>query len=307
MKLLQLFEVTKHDKEVIWDNGQFFIAVNNPAKPTFFTAWTQDNEKVGTLSTKVMTKGGEPWLAVDYVDVDKKYQRQGIARALYLVMIEGMSPEYAGLFGYGPDIVSKHIAKIYRRYGAYEQEDGHYYVPNPNRMNEATGYGWEYLTPSARVVKYLGTMNDIVLGESVGKKMMEEFAQSDVDNLFWFWANPQSGEIYHIDGTHTTAALDPRGPIGLNPEYYGGYDNVDIDDNRVFHDAFKKGWVRCGYINDHHSAHGTDLGLHGANRNIVMDTLKMLLEKGLEVASVGLRGEFDGFGYDGAPEEMGAL
>ncbi len=56
MKLLQFLEAIeeKHGKSVIWDNGRFFIAVNNPDKPTFFTAWTQDNEKIGTLSTKVL-------------------------------------------------------------------------------------------------------------------------------------------------------------------------------------------------------------------------------------------------------------
>ncbi len=130
----------KFGKSVIWDNGNFFIAVNNPDKPTFFTAWTQDNEKVATLSTKVMTKSGEPWMAVEYVEVDPSSQRQGIARALYHVMIDGMSPEYAGLFGYGPDIASQHVSKIYQRYGAYEQEDGHFYIPNPNRgVTEAEG------------------------------------------------------------------------------------------------------------------------------------------------------------------------
>jgi GNAT superfamily N-acetyltransferase len=135
MKLLQFFEAVneKFGKSVVWDNGQFFIAVNNPDKPTFFTAWTQDNEKVATLSTKVMPKNGEQWMAVDYVEVDPASQRQGIARALYHVMINGMSTEYAGLFGYGPDIASQHVSKIYQRYGAHEQEDGHFYIPNPNR------------------------------------------------------------------------------------------------------------------------------------------------------------------------------
>jgi len=130
----------KFEKPVIWDNGRFFIAVNNPAKPTFFTAWTQENEKIGTLSTKILYKKGEPWVAVDYVDVHGGYRRQGIARALYHVMLQGMSPEFGGLFGYGPDIASKHVGKIYKRMGAHE-EDGHYYVPNPNHVvSEAGGH-----------------------------------------------------------------------------------------------------------------------------------------------------------------------
>jgi len=426
MKLLEFFEAIeeKHGKSVIWDNGQFFIAVNNPDKPTFFTAWTQDNEKIGTLSTKVLYKKGEPWMAVDYVDVHGGYRRQGIARALYHVMFQGMSPEFGGLFGYGPDIASKHIGKIFKRMGAQE-EDGHYYVPNPNRdmheewrifrknntfivvdgemgsgwdeLTEAVKYrkpqfdveweeaqrypflrrlgpeGWNRLANTGRVISItkadVGQINNtdamdyrewsrldpdkrerfvsalragniempIVMKTSDGleliagntrltgmieedgaaivwlidattlqerKGLMERFAQADVDKLFSFWAHPQSGHIYHIKVTHTMAATDPEGPIALTQ--FGELGPEAFDDIEVFKAAFSLGWVRAMYLEDDPAA-GKQIALHGANEGIVRETLRLLLEKGLDIESMGLRGEFDGYEFDGIPEELGAV
>lgn len=136
--------------------------------------------------------------------------------------------------------------------------------------------------------------------------MMERFAQIDVEKLFWFWAHPSGEQIFRINGSHTMSAVEADSPIGLDADDYGGIENIVTDDMRILRDAFKKGWVRSGYIEDH-PAHGTDLGLHGATEEDVKKTLKMLLEQGLEVASVGLRGEFDGYEYDGTPKDLGAL
>ncbi len=488
MKLLQFIEAIteKFEKPVVWDNGQFFVAVNNPDNPTFFTAWTQDNEKVATLSTKVMNKQGEPWMAVDYVEVDPKYQRQGIARVLYHVMIDGMSPEYAGLFGYGPDIANKHISKIYQRYGAHEQEDGHFYIPNPNRavtetegdtlklpdldvgdelmvgkfknrlatikgfkkdknnqpvaktnkgdqqifkgrvkklMDEAQmissyqaaeliaqdedlfdsvasytsspdvfddhpedlakflnvlrqikpvkqrlyrgeremefnnfqpypdhierGFtSWslnkdvanKWFNEKGNLVKYTDgpvqavSISDIAdarmrshpgeshygggqaevlvlepverkvegVYESIGNTLMERFAQKDVDNLYWFWAHPATGKIYDFEGSHTLAATDPEGPIAIDVTQFGGGDEIDIDDYRIFEIAFRAGWVRSHYLPDDNTGNplGSQIGLHGADEETVRLTLKMLRDKGLQIDHVGMRGHFDDFEYD---------
>lgn len=134
--------------------------------------------------------------------------------------------------------------------------------------------------------------------------LMEEFAQQDVDDVHWFWAHPASGQIYHLDGSHTTGALEPNNPLGLTPEDFGGYDNVDIDDNDVFEAAFRRGWVRASYIPDEevNNPLGTQIGLHGADEETVQLTLKMLLAKGLQVDYVGMRGHYDKYEYD-APNE----
>ncbi len=126
---------------------------------------------------------------------------------------------------------------------------------------------------------------------------MERFVQKDVDNVSWFWAHPSSGKIYHFEGSHTTAATDPSGPIAVDISELG---EIDMNDFRVFEVAFRRGWVRSFYIPDSDSSNslGFQIGLHGPNEETVRLTLKMLLEKGLKIDHVGMRGEFDKFEYD---------
>ena len=153
-----------------------------------------------------------------------------------------------------------------------------------------------------RLKKLMDRITEEALNTNVvfGTGLMEQFAQDDVAKVHWFWANPTTGQIYHIDGTHTTAALEPNNPIGLTPEDFGGYDNVDIDDNDVFEAAFRKGWVRSSYMPDEEVGNplGSQVGLHGPDEETVKLTLKMLLDKGLEVDYVGLRGHYDKYQYD---------
>ncbi len=100
------------------------------------------------------------------------------------------------------------------------------------------------------------------------------------------------------------AATDPKGPIAL--KQFGELGPEAFDDIDVFKAAFSLGWVRAMYLEDDVAA-GKQIALHGANEGIVRETLRLLLEKGLDIESMGLRGEFDGFEYDGTPEELGAL
>lgn len=153
-----------------------------------------------------------------------------------------------------------------------------------------------------RLMHLIGALNTQAVFEY---NLMERFAQEDVDNLFWFWSHPESGQIFHIEtGTHTVNALDPDSPIPITPEEFGGYENIDIDDFDVFRAAFRHGWVRSSYIVAE-GAHplGNQVALHGADRETVEHTLQMLLDSGLDADYVGLRGEFDGFEYDGPIDE----
>lgn len=131
--------------------------------------------------------------------------------------------------------------------------------------------------------------------------LMERFAQSDVANVSWFWAHPASGRIFHIpsDSSHTISALDPNGPIAVKPDEIDGENKVSVDDYRVFEVAFRRGWVRSMYIpDDDGSPLGSQVGLHGGDEETVRTTLKMLLDKGLQVDRIGMQGHYDDFEYD---------
>jgi hypothetical protein len=136
--------------------------------------------------------------------------------------------------------------------------------------------------------------------------LMEKFAQSDVANVSWFWAHPERGEIYNFDGTHTLAATDPNGPIAIDTSHFGGDDEVDIDDTRIFEIAFRWGWVRSMYIPDEDTGHpmGSQVGLHGGDEETVRKTLKMLLDGGLQVDHVGMEGHYDKYHFSGEPWEV---
>ena len=159
----------------------------------------------------------------------------------------------------------------------------------------------EYLVlePVKRLVETVGSQWPSKYFDAVRNSLMETFARDDIENISWFWAHPETGRIYHFDGTHTLAALDPNGPIGLDPEDFGGADNIDMDSFDVFRAAFNQGWVRSFYIPDDGSNPlGSQIGIHGADRETVETTLQMLLDSGLEIDHIGMTGEFDGYKYD---------
>lgn len=134
MRLLELFEAMKHDKHVLWDNGTYFIAGNDPNDPTFLTLWTEDNERIGQLGTRMMMRNKEEWLGVAEVSVKKAYQGERLAFRMYQALLANMPERYAGLIGYQPDIVHKGVHKIYKRLGARTEDGDYYMVPNPNRV-----------------------------------------------------------------------------------------------------------------------------------------------------------------------------
>lgn len=134
--------------------------------------------------------------------------------------------------------------------------------------------------------------------------LMEKFAKEDVADINAFWAHPESGQIFRFEGTHTANALEPSSPIGLDPN---DFQELEHDDFAVFRAAFNKGWVRSAYlVGTPNSPMGNQLALHGPNQRIVRLALWHLLDTGLDVDYVGLRGQFDGFEYDGPLDAMNA-
>lgn len=119
-------------KNVMWDNGYYYIAANNPNDPTYLTVWTEDNKRIGYMATQTVTKKGVPWLKVDNVDIKKSHQGSKLGRTLYQILVWNMNPERGGLIGYKPDIVNKRVHSIYKRLGAEDDGGDNWFVRNPN-------------------------------------------------------------------------------------------------------------------------------------------------------------------------------
>lgn len=114
-------------KNVVWCNGTYRIAVNDPQKATYITLWTDNNKRVGVLSTTHKCLKDKPWLAVSTVEIARQHRGKRLGIQMYRALLEYMDKSYMGLIGYQPDIGNKRqVPKIYRRLNAVEEGD--YYL-----------------------------------------------------------------------------------------------------------------------------------------------------------------------------------
>ena len=119
-------------KQVVWTNGFYYIAVDSVEDPSYLTLWTEDNKRIGQLSTRTLPIKGK-WMGVSDVGIEKRHQGEGLGIRLYQQLIWNMNPRWDGLVGYKPDIANKRVYSIYRRLGAVDDGGDHLYVKNPNR------------------------------------------------------------------------------------------------------------------------------------------------------------------------------
>ena len=103
-------------KKVVWSDGEFYIAVNSINDATYITAWNDANKNIGFMSTRGIA-GYSDWLSVRDVDLQKKYQSQGLGIRMYQALLQYMNSRYNGIVGYKPDIINDKVLAIYQRLG----------------------------------------------------------------------------------------------------------------------------------------------------------------------------------------------
>ena len=137
MKIVDLFEESKYpytwnEKNIIWDNTMFFIAVNSLNNPTYFTLWTDENKKIGVLSLSLITKPQTKWMKVDTVDIDSNYRGEGLGVELYRQALKVLPNEVDGIYSYLPNRSNtKQVPAIYKKLGGYIEDGDHAYLPKP--------------------------------------------------------------------------------------------------------------------------------------------------------------------------------
>ena len=110
-------------KHVVWQNGEYFIAVDDPTDATYVTLWTVDNRRVGSLATRTHPTP-EPYLGVSYIEIDKKHRNQGLGRQMYRALISHLGSQWKGISSYFPDRSNKQqVPDIWRKLGAYSPVD----------------------------------------------------------------------------------------------------------------------------------------------------------------------------------------
>ena len=107
-----------HGKYVVAVINTLRIVVDNPSGATNVSVWTDKNNKVGNLSTRVMPI--EPdYLSIAKVSLNEKYRGRKIGLAMFQALLKHLGPNWKGISSYLPDQYNTNqMPKIWNRLGA---------------------------------------------------------------------------------------------------------------------------------------------------------------------------------------------
>ncbi len=164
-------------RNIVKEFDNFKIAVNDPSNPSFITLWDKtSNKKIGELATSSkQVSGAKDYTQIGQVNIDKKYQGQGLATKLYDSLLENLPSDKKGIFGYGPDIVAeKAVPRIYQKLGGSSDSQGNFIIPKKAvESNKIPTNNLKALTQDAQIqdvvavgsgdtAKVLARYNDII-------------------------------------------------------------------------------------------------------------------------------------------------
>lgn len=129
-------------KSVVWSGEGYHVAVDDPQDAGYITAWTDDNERIGSLSAS-RSRNKKGWVEVGSVDVDPNYRRNRIALRMYQALSQYMGQQYQGILGYRPDIADpSKIEPIYQRLGGMVDPENEDILLAPRKtFFESNSYG----------------------------------------------------------------------------------------------------------------------------------------------------------------------
>lgn len=111
-------------KYIVGMSGDYRIAVDDPDDATFVSAWTADNRKVGSISTRrTPDRVGREYLGISLAEVAKKHQGNGLAKLMFRALLRHLAPRWKGVASYLPDQVNqKQIPAIFTKLGGREMD-----------------------------------------------------------------------------------------------------------------------------------------------------------------------------------------
>lgn len=129
-----------HGRNVVWEQGDFWITVDDPEDPMFLQTHVQeqgeDPKVIGQLTLipgrELDTRG---YAVVGDVQVNKKYQGYRLGQELYRQALINLGPGYKGIASEGHSVISKKVPKIWKRLGA-RSDSGNFYL---DRLKESSG------------------------------------------------------------------------------------------------------------------------------------------------------------------------
>jgi ribosomal protein S18 acetylase RimI-like enzyme len=111
-------ETTWNGKHVVQQIGQYRIAVDTRGRATYVTVWTENNKRVGSLSTR--GNHLNHYLGIGMADLEKPHRGKGLGLAMYRALLANLDPRWLGIASYLPDRSNlKQVPAIYRRLGGH--------------------------------------------------------------------------------------------------------------------------------------------------------------------------------------------
>jgi GNAT superfamily N-acetyltransferase len=144
--------VDKHGKFIVWENDDYFIAVDDENDARYITAWYKSDsgsdKKIGVLdawktnlsSSFIDEEDAGSYLSIRSIDIDSKHRGRGIGKQMYIELLKWSDDNVKGIFSYLPNRVNnKQIPSIYRHFNSINKPDYQIIVKSKNEGNFERG------------------------------------------------------------------------------------------------------------------------------------------------------------------------
>ena len=182
-----VLEVDEHGKNIVWREGDFSIAVDDPEDAAYVTLWKNGvRGKVGSLR---LTPGRENetrgYASVANVEVMPQFRKRGLGGQLYQQAVHFLGERFKGLASENADRANKRqVPAIWRALGAQETEAGHYLLPlaaadktGPGRSYESMTFDPPFATPFGDILSYNW------MSRPAGARLVSDWNQSRTNPL----------------------------------------------------------------------------------------------------------------------------
>lgn len=129
MNIIPIIDKTdEHGKKIVWEQGDYSIAVNSLPIPSYITLWYQ-GERMGSFYVDIINKSGEKWYKVSSIHINNNHKGKGLGKKMYQVLLS-IPNEIKGIYSYLPDRSNKkQVPAIYNSLGGYVKDGDYAYIP----------------------------------------------------------------------------------------------------------------------------------------------------------------------------------
>lgn len=170
MNIIPLINKTdEHGKKIVWEQGDYSIAVNSLPEPSYITLWYQ-GERMGSFYVDILNKSGKKWYKVSSVHINQQHKGKGLGKKMYQVLLS-IPNDVEGIYSYLPDRSNKkQIPKIYSSLGGYVEDGDHAYIPKLKESKTMNNFE-----------KTLAVLQEKCEGGKCKDKKDDDAAGSDID------------------------------------------------------------------------------------------------------------------------------